>query len=83
MDRESVRLLLKNVVAEYPELLNELMGENQQLKLKERMETQTVRMSPGLKVRITVLMERQEKKQADIIRDALEIGVSRMEKDAG
>ncbi len=83
MDIKSIRILLENVVAEYPELLNELMGENQRLKLKEKMETQTVRMPLELKARITVLMERQGKKQSDIIRDALEIGVSRMEEDAG
>ena len=79
MDIESSRLLLKNVLNEHPELLDEFTGNNRQLKPKEKMETQTLRMPLSLKVRIMTLVEKQGRKQAVIIRDALEIGVARME----
>ncbi len=83
MNIKSSRLLLEDVIAEHPQLLNELVERNRPSKSKERMEPQVIRMPPNLKVRIDVLVEKCERKQADIIRDALEIGVSRMEEDAG
>ena len=92
MDIESSRLLLKNVIEEHPELLNEVVEQNSQFaKPKEKMEPQVIRMPTSMKTRIDTIahhliftgkFKKKKGAQAQVIRDALEIGLAQLEKNS-
>jgi len=89
MDIESSRLLLKNVIEEHPELLNEVVEQNGQIaKPREKMEPQVIRMPISMKTRIDAIARhlvfvgeftKKRGAQAQVIRDALEIGLTQIE----
>ncbi len=91
MDIDSSRILLKNVIEEHPELLNEVFEQNGQIaKPKEKMEPQVIRMPASMKARIDAIarhfvftgeFKKKRGAQAQVIRDALEIGLTQLEKN--
>ena len=81
MDKESMRLLLKTVLQENPEILNEIVNERdgRDGEIEKLEKPQTVRLTTKLRERIEKLCP-DKRGQAKIIRQALNIGLTQLEK---
>ncbi len=80
MDIESSRLLIKTVFNEYPELLNEFLPAINKIS-KETMVIKSFRIPKRIVTRADELAVSSNRKQAEIIREALEIGLIKLSND--
>lgn len=80
MDKESIRLLLENVIAQNPDILREILKKHGDDKPVEKLgEPFTIRLSVETRERIDKLCVGSLKK-SKVIREALEIGLAELEK---
>ncbi len=75
MDKESSRLLLKNILTEHPELGEELAPK------REKMIVVSIRIAGSMMQQISELAKQQHQKKAEIIRYALRLGLKLIEKE--